>query len=227
MSRISYIRTTSGATVYGKPSPVQVTPWADDVVVFSEIGTTGLYAGTISDAHHEIYLQAGGSPAATDTPFAYEPDSLVLSAILEDTGTTIPATLASITSAFSAGATIQSPVPEATRIELIAGDTYDGSSAPKLPWTVDKDYSGNTITLILSNSDGSTIYGRYTGAVESSTLVTVTMDAVFDTEPTYVPCTNTVAIANIQFALVSIDGDGDEETIARGTCKVYKRGATA
>lgn len=133
--------------------------------------------------------------------------------------------IATVTDALAPGAVIQSPVPSATLINLIAGDTYDGSSSPKLTWTVTKDYTGNDIQLVLHNSDATTIYGRFTGAVDSSTSVSVSMDAVFDTEPTYTSCSSKAAIATIFFALVSVDGAGDEETIARGTCLVTKRGA--
>lgn len=131
----------------------------------------------------------------------------------------------SIIAALAAGATIQSPVPNATTVELIAGDTYDGSSSPKLSWAVTKDYTGNTIKLVFTTADGSTTYKTATGAVESSTLVTVTMDAVFDSALTY--SEGCQPVAQIAFALVSIDGDGDEETIARGQAYVYQRAAVA
>lgn len=120
---------------------------------------------------------------------------------------------------------ISSPVPTATTIQLVYGDTYDGSSGDKLSWTVDKDLTGNTIKLVITSCDFDTTYLTATGTVESATEISVSMDAIFDPVPTFPDTCN--ASLKLAFALVSIDGDDDEETIARGSCYVYERGVVA
>lgn len=58
---------TSGKTLYGKASTT-VTPWGSDVVAMSELGSTGVYVGNTDQPL--VYVQAGGSPADSDTQVA-------------------------------------------------------------------------------------------------------------------------------------------------------------
>jgi len=91
-----YIRAAlpTGNTYYAKPLPVDADPtWTDDVVALTESGTVAaLYeSASIADPADEyaIFLQAGGSPADTDTLKAVvEMSSHRLDAILEDTAET-------------------------------------------------------------------------------------------------------------------------------------------
>ena len=114
-------------------------------------------------------------------------------------------------------------VPETTTIQLIEGDTYDGTSSPKLTWTVAKDYTGQTIKLTITSCGIATTHLTATGAVDSATSVSVSLDAVFSPAITYDD--GCLPTAKLTFQLVAIDGDADEETIARGYCYVYKRGS--
>jgi len=123
-----YIRATlpTGNTYYAKPLPIDTDPtWADDVVALTESGTvTSLYeSASIADPAdvYAIFLQAGGSPADSDTVKALVEMSshvrnailadademqqdladggrldVILDAILTDTGATIPALIAAL-----------------------------------------------------------------------------------------------------------------------------------
>jgi len=60
---------TTGLTLYGKAKPLDTSPWSDGVIALTENGTTGEYsASTFLDGiAYSVYIQAGGSPASTDT----------------------------------------------------------------------------------------------------------------------------------------------------------------
>ena len=122
----------------------------------------------------------------------------------------------------AAGATISTPVPNASTLQLINGDSYNGTAGSLLSWTVAKDYSAATSVklVITSATDLDTIYKTQAAVVASATSVTVDLDVDFGDELTFAGCPLTAELA---FALVA-DWAGDEETIARGRCYVYDRG---
>lgn len=71
MSYTAYHQDTTGQTIYAKALPLDTGTWATGVVSGTENGTTGSYAFTLVDnTSYVIFIQAGGSPASTDTPVA-------------------------------------------------------------------------------------------------------------------------------------------------------------
>ena len=71
MSRTEFVRWATGQNVYAKPSPLDDDPsWAEDVIAFTEVDSTGQYSGTIGDGHHEAFVRAGATPASSDNPIA-------------------------------------------------------------------------------------------------------------------------------------------------------------
>lgn len=63
----------TGLTLYAKPVPIQTGTWAADAVTVAEdVGVAGYYYADIVTpaAEYTLFLQAGGSPADTDTPIA-------------------------------------------------------------------------------------------------------------------------------------------------------------
>jgi len=68
---ITYVRHTTGANLYFKPSPLATSPWSSGVVAGTETGTTGEYAFDVSDnAQGTVFLRSGGSPASSDSALA-------------------------------------------------------------------------------------------------------------------------------------------------------------
>lgn len=61
-----YFPWTTGKTLYAKPRPLVVAPWATDAVTGVENGTTGDYSFAVSAVEHAVFEQAGGTPASTD-----------------------------------------------------------------------------------------------------------------------------------------------------------------
>lgn len=73
MSERIYANLPTGNTYYAKPAPLVAAPWADDVVSVPETSVAGWYASAaIADPadQYVLFLQAGGSPADTDTVVA-------------------------------------------------------------------------------------------------------------------------------------------------------------
>ena len=75
MSRTAYIRWTSGANLYAKPLPLATGTWEADAIAFVENGVTGSYSVVLPDEPHEIFVQAGGTPADTDQSIAPVPSN--------------------------------------------------------------------------------------------------------------------------------------------------------
>lgn len=69
MAYTEYFQFTSGLILYGKARPYNAT-WATGVVSMAENGSTGEYssASFVDGTQYGIFIQAGGSPASSDTP---------------------------------------------------------------------------------------------------------------------------------------------------------------
>lgn len=69
MAYTEYFQFTSGLTLYGKARPYNAT-WSTGVVAMNENGSTGEYssASFVDGTQYGIFIQAGGSPASSDTP---------------------------------------------------------------------------------------------------------------------------------------------------------------
>ena len=75
MARTEYFRAASGSVLYAKPLPLQTVDWGADVIAGAENGTTGsfAFAGLDDNTDYEVFDQAGGQPAATDTAIGMLP----------------------------------------------------------------------------------------------------------------------------------------------------------
>lgn len=69
MAWSDYYDAPTGLTLYAKPKPLVVSPWATDVVTMTESGTTGEYAitGLTDGIDYTVFIQGGVSPADSDT----------------------------------------------------------------------------------------------------------------------------------------------------------------
>lgn len=70
--RTEYVRHTTGANLYAKPSPLATSPWSTGVVTATENGTTGEYAIASLDesTNYTVFVRAGVSPASSDIAIA-------------------------------------------------------------------------------------------------------------------------------------------------------------
>lgn len=73
MAWSDYFNGTTGLTYYAKPIPVVESPWATDVVASGAEGFSGEYpfSGLADGVDYAIFIQAGGSPASSDTKDGY------------------------------------------------------------------------------------------------------------------------------------------------------------
>jgi hypothetical protein len=110
---------------------------------------------------------------------------------------------------------VQSGVTNATTLELIQGDTYDGIGKPLLSFTVAIDYAGWTPTLTIRDADDSVVL-TVTGTVASSTSITFSTTA-----PTGLVFAGCPGSWQGKFD-VSLAKDSSETTIAKGVCYVYE-----
>ena len=168
-SYTDYFDGTTGSTYYAKERPLDTGTWGNGVVSYSENGSTGEFSATLDGAKkYVVFLQAGGSPASSDTKFAnvsfdlygatYDDDTDSLEAISNATATgTNPQLLQSTTIATLASQ---------TTFTLTAGssddDAYNGAtvvvtdsatSTQKAVATVE-DYTGSTETITLRYDPG-------------------------------------------------------------------------
>ncbi len=69
MTHSDYFRRPSGQTLYAKPLPLVVAPWADDALAAVENASTGSYefSELADDCDHEIFRQLGVAPASSDS----------------------------------------------------------------------------------------------------------------------------------------------------------------
>ena len=122
----------------------------------------------------------------------------------------------------SAAAVSNNPVVNHETMEVVNGDTYDGSPLlnPKASWVTSVDYqTADSISLVFT--DGNSIVLVEANA-ESESLVTASFMADFD----YLSFSGCPLNAQVGYALVATT-DGKDKTIARGTCYVYERGDPA
>lgn len=98
------------------------------------------------------------------------------------------------------------------RIDIIRGDTYNDIRKPKLRFTVSKNYAGCTITLTVRHRVTDAILLTKTGAVDSSTILSVELtgtDTAFSTLPLD-------EYGLHIFDLQATDGSNNRETIILG-----------
>jgi len=83
-----------------------------------------------------------------------------------------------IISLLSGAEVIQVPSPNVSgNLVLTQGDTYDGIGNPKAQWVVDRDYTdGWAVVLTIRDKDDAVVYST-SGTVDSSTLISVDIDA--------------------------------------------------
>lgn len=95
-TRADYYRRPSGQTLYAKPLPLVLSPWAADAVAGAENGTTGSYAfpELADDRSYEVFRQFSEDPQSTDIAIGMFPqivDSPGMSVLLDRvTGLTGP-----------------------------------------------------------------------------------------------------------------------------------------
>ena len=116
------------------------------------------------------------------------------------------------------------PDPDASTLEFMQFDDYDGVCKARKSWTTRKDLTGKTVTLLVFDKhDQSRVAGRFAGVVESPALVSVAASAEFDFDLEFCGCPPTAELA---FALVASSG-GSEATIEQGRVFVYGRPTVA
>ena len=71
MARTEYFRWSSGGTLYAKERPLDTGTWSNGIVTGAENGTTGEFSFALTGVGYELFLQAAGSPASTDTAVGY------------------------------------------------------------------------------------------------------------------------------------------------------------
>lgn len=81
VAEIIYAKLTAGNTYYAKPVPIVAAPWADDVQTMTENATVAGWFASSSVAIpanlYCLFLQAGASPADTDSLVGSVPMNLV------------------------------------------------------------------------------------------------------------------------------------------------------
>jgi len=116
------------------------------------------------------------------------------------------------------------PVVSATTIQLIEGDTYDGSTvlSPKLSWATTRDYTtaDSVVLVVHDKSDVSAVLLQADAVVVSSTLIQVELTATFDPPLQFIGYPLGIELG---FALIA-EEDGEKSTIARGIATVFERG---
>jgi hypothetical protein len=111
---------------------------------------------------------------------------------------------------------VQSGVTNATTLELVQGDTYDGIGKPLLAFTVTKDYtSGWTATLTIRDKDDAVV-ATHTGTVASATSITFSMTA-----PTGLTMVGVPGSWQGKFD-VQLSKNSSRDTVTRGACYVYE-----
>jgi len=218
----AYHNGTTGETYYAKPLPIVASPWDGDDVALTETGTTGWFSFT-NDATkaYAVYQQAGESPDATDEAVAQvdaDPSVAILTAIdaIEGGGGGAGADEI-VDELLDRGITaipVQSGVTSAGNLDLVQGDTYNGTAKPLLSFPTSTDYtSGWTATLTIRDVDDEVI-ATASGVVASATQVTVSL-----TTPTGLTFDGCPGIWQGKFD-VQMSKDTQRATIAHGTAYV-------
>lgn len=111
---------------------------------------------------------------------------------------------------------VQSGVTSSTTLELVQGDTYDGTGKPLLAFTVTKDYtSGWSATLTIRDEDDAVV-ASYSGTVASATSITFSATA-----PTGLTMSGCPGSWKGKFD-VQLSKNSSRDTITRGACYVYE-----
>jgi hypothetical protein len=174
--------TGTGLTIYAKQLPLNTSTWSTGVTAMTEVLTTGIYTATLaSQNRYLVFVQSGGSPAATDAVDGSFDADLLLS-LTEDVGGL----------RFTAKALEQGPVtptqfpppafippaqPNKQTIFLYQGDTYDGTARPVLEWEVDKDFQSWSGTMTIRHRVTNAVLLEATATAANATRITVTLDA--------------------------------------------------
>ena len=113
------------------------------------------------------------------------------------------------------------PNLEASTLEFIQFDDYDGVCNPRKAWATKQDLTGKTITLIVFHKhDHSNVVGRFTGVVDSPTQVSVEASDVFgNVDLEFCGCP---PVAELAFVLVAELGNS-QTTIEQGRAFVFSR----
>ena len=164
MAYTEYFQFTSGLTLYGKARPYNAT-WATGVVSMAENGSTGEYssASFVDGTQYGIFIQAGGSPASSDTPIGTIYPSMA--------GTGLTAEQAAKLALIGTGyAVVNSPVSaDGDLVELIKDTDYLAANGRALIWSFD-EITGITTSAVgrfgIENvDDGTEVYVNTTGTV--------------------------------------------------------------
>jgi len=168
MAYTEYFQFTSGLTLYGKARPYNAT-WATGVVSMSENGSTGEYssASFVDGTQYGVFIQAGGSPASSDTPIG----SISPAAVGTGLTTEQAAKIALIGTGY---AVVNSPVSaDGDLVELIKDTDYLAANGRALVWAFD-EITGITASAtgrfgITNVDDGAEVYVNTTGTVTEPT----------------------------------------------------------
>lgn len=146
---------------------------------------------------------------------------LLLDAILEDTGTTLPATLAAIqakTDQINSGRVNTVDVNQ-TRINITRNDAYDGTANPAITWTVAKDYtSGWTGTFTIRHRTLGTSLLSKSVTVTDATTLTVSLAS---TDTAFTAFTTDADFGPHPYDIQMVNGTS-RQTAAQGPCVIYK-----
>jgi hypothetical protein len=111
---------------------------------------------------------------------------------------------------------VQSGITNATTIELIQGDTYDGIAKPLLAFSVSKDYTDGWVATFTIRDEYDAIVSTTTGTIVSNTSITFALTA-----PTGLDMVGCPGSWKGKFDL-QLSKSTSRDTIARGACYVYE-----
>jgi hypothetical protein len=111
---------------------------------------------------------------------------------------------------------VQSGITNATTIELIQGDTYDGIAKPLLAFSVSKDYTDGWVATFTIRDEYDAVVSTTTGTIVSNTSITFALTA-----PTGLDMVGCPGSWKGKFDL-QLSKSTSRDTIARGACYVYE-----
>jgi len=193
--------------------------------------TISVAGGAFANTTNLPTLRASGSPVIDLVLTSAEAVSTAIVRFIDQDSAWIGPTVfdvvdkqAEIIAMLSPAVISNNPVVSATTIQLIEGDTYDGSTvlSPKLSFATTRDYTeADSVVLVVHAKNNPAITHLTANAVVvSSELIQVELTATFNPAIEYGDC---ASVKELSFALIAIE-DSEEATIARGSCFVTRRG---
>lgn len=215
--------------IYVKPTGAAASPWSTGVIAFTAVsgGQAGLYSGDVDDdTAYVVYIRAGASPASTDEAVGFielatqtkaQADAAFAEVVAAVEAVDVPTADEIVDDIVARGITaipVQSGVTSSGNLDLIQGDTYDGSAKPLLSFPTSADYtSGWTATLTIRDEDDAVV-ATASGTVASATQVTVSL-----TTPTGLTFSGCPGLWQGKFD-VQMSKNTQRATIATGTAYI-------